>query len=160
MWYKSFSIYLLLQYHVNILFQDVDLVWFKEPYEYFTQYILHKHQRIMITGNSPLAFFSDDGQRTHRYTPFFANSGFYYLINSEKAEYFAWSIMTAFDTIHSGGSHQNVFTMRLIEGLGLSYIDAKLLPLQDFPTGIMYHHDEEYMLKLKKHEIIPYNFHM
>ena len=45
------------------------------------------------------AFFSDDGQRSMRYTPFYANSGFYYLVASERSEYFAWSIMAAMDAI-------------------------------------------------------------
>lgn len=45
------------------------------------------------------AFFSDDGQRSMRYTPFYANSGFYYLVANERSTYFAWSIMAAMDAI-------------------------------------------------------------
>ena len=68
--------------------------------------------------------------------------------------------MTAFDTVQVSGSHQNVLTMRMIEGLGLSYQDTKLLSLEDFPTGIKYHHDKKYMSRLSRHVIEPYNFHM
>ena len=68
--------------------------------------------------------------------------------------------MTAFATVQSGGSHQNVFTMRLLEGLGLSYPHVKLLPMEDFPGGMMYHHNKKYMKQLTTHEIVPYHFHM
>ena len=53
-----------------------------------------------------------------------------------------------------------VFTMRLIEGIGLGYPQAKLLELEEFPTGIMFHHNKKYMAKLMNHEIKPYHFHM
>ncbi len=38
MWYKAFSIYLLLRRRVNVLFQDIDLVWFKDPMPYFREF--------------------------------------------------------------------------------------------------------------------------
>jgi hypothetical protein len=75
MWYKAFSIYLILKQGMNILFQDVDLVWFKDPFPYFHNYIHKRKKRSKLIGYEPEGFFSDDGQRTHRYTPFFANSG-------------------------------------------------------------------------------------
>jgi hypothetical protein len=98
---------------INILFQDVDLVWFRDPMTYFHNY-MEDSQR---TSATPVeAFFSDDGQRSKRYTPFYANSGFYYLLASERSVYFTWSIMIAMDAIQVLGSHQNVLTTRLIEG--------------------------------------------
>ena len=38
MWYKAFSIYLVLRRGINVLFQDVDLVWFRDPMQYFHDY--------------------------------------------------------------------------------------------------------------------------
>lgn len=38
------------------------------------------------------AFLSDDGQRSLRYTPFYANSGFYFLFANNRTEYFAWTM--------------------------------------------------------------------
>lgn len=60
----------------------------------------------METGSFVEAFFSDDGQRSMRYTPFYANSGFYYLVASERSEYFAWSIMAAMDAIQVLGKQR------------------------------------------------------
>jgi len=155
MWYKAFSIYLILKMDINVLFQDVDLVWFKDPFPYFHDFNKNNEKSTEIDG-----FFSDDGQRSLRYAPFYANSGFYYLKASERTVYFAWSIMISFDIVQVLGSHQNVFTMKLIEGFAMSASRSKLLSLEEFPTGILYHHDLGYMKKLADHEVHPYNYHM
>jgi hypothetical protein len=178
MWYKAFSIYLVLRRGINVLFQDVDLVWFRDPMPYFHNYRARAQERSEQTGAFVEAFFSDDGQRSMRYTPFYANSGFYYLVASERSTYFAWSIMAAMDAIQvlgegllsaqrcaqrflcpcpllpgvpfecmltrlltclsisvPAGSHQNVFTTKLVEGLALSQQHTKILTLEEFPTG-------------------------
>ena len=78
MWYKAFSVWLMLKLGYNVLFQDIDIVWFKDPFPYFHEFIASVEA---TDANSPLpdAFLSDDGQRsTVRYSPFYANSGFYY----------------------------------------------------------------------------------
>lgn len=160
MWFKAFSIYLLLRKRINVLFQDVDLVWFHEPFKYFKDFLAENKARSDMTGSYIEAFFTDDGQRSMRYTPFYANSGFYYFLASERSEYFAWSIMIAFDAVQVLGSHQNVFTTKLVEGLSLGHRNTFLLPLSLFPNGIMYHHDRPYMNKLYKKEVSPYHFHM
>lgn len=151
MWYKAFSVHFILSQGINILFQDLDLVWFREPMAYFHDY---------MKANGVEGFFSDDGQRSKRYTPFYANSGFYYLLATEKSVYFTWSIMIAMDAIQVLGSHQNVLTTRLIEGVAMNFANIKLLPLDDFPTGIMYHHNRPYMHLLREKKVTPYNFHM
>lgn len=38
-------------------------------------------------------------QNKSRYAPFYGNSGFYYLLSSPRTKHFAWSIMTAFDSV-------------------------------------------------------------
>jgi len=34
MWYKSFSLWMIIKRGFNVLFQDVDLVWFRDPFLY------------------------------------------------------------------------------------------------------------------------------
>ena len=159
MWYKAFSVWMMLRAGYNVLFQDVDLVWFRDPFPYFEDYIKRAIET-SAEGDHPDGFFSDDGQRGLRYSPFFANSGFYYLLSNNKTTHFAWSILTAFDTLVTSGSHQNVFTMRLQEGLWLTNFHSKLLSLEEFPTGIQYHHNPEFMKAFKRGDENPYNFHM
>ena len=158
MWYKAFSVWILLSLRFNVLFQDVDLVWFREPFSYFREYIQMSKQ--LHFGQHPEAFFSDDGQRGLRYSPFYANSGFYYLAYSQRTLFFAWTIMTAFDILHVSGSHQNVFTSKLIENMDLARISPKLLSLDLFSTGVKFHHDKPFMRGIKEGYEHPYNFHM
>jgi len=209
MWYKSFSVWLLLKMRYNVLFQDVDLVWYRDPVSYFHTAGKTKTHRVdgggaavsqMSKGDGRIhhdansmqldtrklpsavdvigqvdadswgnslnylppadAYLSDDGQRSLRYTPFFANSGFYYLVANERTEYFAWSILTAFDLLHITGSHQNVFTIRLIESLDLAGLNPKLLSLREFPAGIKLHHDKPYMRAIRDKHEHPFIFHM
>jgi hypothetical protein len=124
-----------------VLFQDVDLVWFKDPFPYFRDFLAKDAERSRISGSPVEGFFSDDGQRSLRYAPFYANSGFYYLLANERSVHFAWEIMISFDFIQLLGSHQNVFTTKLIEGLSLGAHNTKMLSMEEFPTGIQYHHD-------------------
>jgi len=150
---------MILRAGFNVLFQDVDIVWFKDPFPYFKE-LIEESVELSAKGECIDGFFSDDGQRGLRYSPFFANSGFYYLLSSWKSINLAWSIMTAFDTLATSGSHQNVLTMRLQEGLWLTNFRLKVLSLQKFPTGIQFHHNPTYMADVKKGVERPYNFHM
>jgi hypothetical protein len=50
--------------------------------------------------------------------------------------------------------------MRLQEGLMLTHFHAKILSLEEFPTGIQYHHNPDFMRAMKSGEETPYNFHM
>ena len=80
MWYKAFSVYLILRMNINVLFQDADLVWFKDPFPYFHNFGKDSDGKVVIKGSEGIeGFFSDDGQRALRYSPYYANSGFYYL---------------------------------------------------------------------------------
>jgi hypothetical protein len=162
MWYKSFSVWLLLKMRFNVLFQDVDVIWFRSPFQFFRD-VANEYQPRSVTeqmnlqatdstsqsGNSlnhlgeqimsslkqhthdllsfnaqaalsasrsgevgisdhrhipaPDAYLSDDGQRSLRYAPFYANSGYYYLVANVRTEYFAWTILCAFDLLHITG---------------------------------------------------------
>ncbi len=153
MWYKSFSVWVLIKMGFNVLFQDVDLVWFKDPFPYFAE-------NRMVGSTMTDAYFSDDGQRGLRYAPFYANSGFYYLRANKRSEYFAWLTLAAFDSIKVDGSHQNVFVAKLTEALDIAGLAPFLLNLDDFPTGVKYHRDKPYMKAIEDGWRKPYNFHM
>eukprot|EP00035_Acanthoeca_spectabilis_P006698 m.128023 g.128023 ORF g.128023 m.128023 type:complete len:602 (-) comp13618_c0_seq1:52-1857(-) len=67
---KQFSTYLALLLGWDVLFQDADVTWPKDPFP------------ALLAGRDKYhAQFMDDGARTFRFAPFFANSGFYYLTN-------------------------------------------------------------------------------
>lgn len=105
-------------------------------------------------------FMSDDGNHGMRFSPFYGNSGFYFILANARTEYVAWTVCTAFDHLHTSGSHQNVMTIRMMEGMDSVNLTALVLDIDDFPTGMKYHHDKPYMKKLARKEIHPYGFHM
>ncbi len=69
--YKNAIIYDMLQLGVNVLFQGVDLVWFKDPLPYLLEHSNSFDILAMHDGINPL----------HR--PYFANSGFMYIEGGE-----------------------------------------------------------------------------
>ena len=62
--------------------------------------------------------------------------------------------------MHTSGSHQNVITTRLMENMDFANVTLKILDIDDFPTGVKYHHDKPYMRRLAEGKVKPYNFHM
>jgi len=69
MWYKAFALFITLHIEVNVLFQDADIVWFREPFQHFKD--LRSNLAINDSSVDIKAFFSDDGQRSLRYAPFY-----------------------------------------------------------------------------------------
>lgn len=131
----------------------MDLVWFRDPFPY-----LHNYKSSV--GVEVDTFWSDDGQRGLRYSPLYGNSGFYYIKWNARTEYWAWSVISSFDTMATSGSHQNVCTMRLMETLDAFNVTVKLLDIDLFPTGLKYHEDRPYMAAMLAHTVTPYHFHM
>lgn len=62
---KVYCVHLILSTGYNVLFQDVDLVWYKNPLPYLESAELSEWDMM----------FQDDGNRQARYAPFSPNSG-------------------------------------------------------------------------------------
>lgn len=92
---KQFSTYLALLLGWDVLFQDADVTWPKDPFPALLagrdKYVEMTYTEVDLCTHPHLsgfheyvryhAQFMDDGARTFRFAPFFANSGFYYLTN-------------------------------------------------------------------------------
>lgn len=151
MWFKVTSVYLALTSGFNVLFQDVDLVWLKDPFPYF------------FAGNlSPQdIIFMDDGARTPRYTPFFVNSGFYYVKHNPRTLYLFETMMkNSAGGIGQTHSHQSVLIRHIAEahhlfGLRVYVLDSKL-----FCSGQTYHENKKLIVKIQQKTYKPYVFHM
>jgi len=80
------SVYSCLRLGVDVLFQDADVVWWRDPRPFF---------RASGGSGAPVhnsadghdAYFQNDGARSQRYSPFSANTGFYYLRSTPRANY-------------------------------------------------------------------------
>lgn len=72
MFMKQFSVHLALELKRDVLFQDLDVTWLKNPME-----DLAKSSEMFDVQ------IQDDGARNERFQPYWANSGFYYLRNND-----------------------------------------------------------------------------
>jgi hypothetical protein len=148
MWCKASSVYLALYSGFDVLFQDVDLVWLKDPFPYFTEL------------NTDLIFM-DDGARTPRYTPFFVNSGFYFVKHNARSVYMFESMTKAAPSeIGQTHSHQSVLIRHISEAHHLFGLSVYVLDNQAFPSGQAYHENKPLIRKIQSRNYRPYVFHM
>jgi hypothetical protein len=138
----------------NLLFQDVDIVWYKNPLGYF-----HNKE---IAGDFDV-YFQDDGGHSIRYAPYSANSGFYFVRYNERTEYFLTSLLLAGDLILKTDSHQQALIALMSEHVSLYGLRAKVISrdTDEFPGGYHFHQATgKYVRKLFAGEVDPYLFHM
>ena len=96
-WLKITSVYSVVATGRHALFQDADVVWLRDPIEYFfTQ-----------ADDQVDCFFMDDGARSARYTPLYTNSGFYFIRNNMRTQFFMHRMLMAYGTVLAVRSHQH-----------------------------------------------------
>ena len=98
MWLKATSVYLASHAGYHVLFQDVDLVWMENPLP------------ILEEMDDQDVIFMDDGARTPRFTPFYFNSGFYYVRHTPPSLYMMHRMLNSIGEISVTHSHQSVLT--------------------------------------------------
>jgi hypothetical protein len=151
---KVICVQLVSMLEYDFLFQDVDIVWFKNPIDYFIQLRDETEYDVI---------FQDDGGHSVRYAPYSANTGFYYVRYNERTRHFLTSLLMSSDLILSSHSHQQVLIAFLNEHVSLFGLKAKVLPRTDveFPGGFHFHQRSKwYMTNFFKGIHKPYIFHM
>jgi hypothetical protein len=149
---KVFCVHMVTSLNYNVLFQDVDIVWYKNPLAFLEQ----EHLKFDL-------LFQDDGGHTIRYAPYSANSGFYYVRANAKTKYFFQSLLMAGDLIQKTDSHQQALIALLTDHSSLFGLRTKVFPREswEFPGGYQYHQKSgQYMRDLFAGTIQPYIFHM
>jgi len=140
----------------DLLFQDVDIVWYRNPLDYF-------HDESNPFYNFDM-YFQDDGAHSARYAPTSANSGFYYVRNNEKTRYLFTSLLYNSDMILRSHSHQQALVQLMAEHSSLFGLRVKVLDreMDEFPGGWNYHSKKNagYMKNLLKGDIKAEIFHM
>jgi len=116
----------LLSIGHDVLFQDVDLVWKKDPGEILLQPERHLlDAQFMYDGPNPI------------YAPLHANSGFFFLRNNERSRIFWQQAFNHFDKVYAYGGQQRHVNMLLVvryfRGLKLD-----ILPQADFANGHLF----------------------
>lgn len=154
MYAKVVTVQLINRLGHDVLFQDVDLVWYKNPLPFF-------HDRTTPLHNFDI-LFQDDGARSLRYAPYSANTGFYYVRNNDKTKFLFRSLLFLGDMVLSMTSHQQALAALLDEHSSLTGLRVKTLSGVDFPGGYHYHRKKEigFLKDIAQGKHVPYLMHM
>jgi len=139
----------------NILFQDVDIVWYKNPIPFFENTDDKSLQNYDM-------LFQDDGGHSTRYAPYSANSGFYYVRSNARTEHFFSALLNAADLVLKTDSHQQALIALMNEHVSLFGLKVKVFSrdTEEFPGGHTFHMRKEMMKKIIRGESNSYIFHM
>jgi len=114
----------------DVLFQDVDLVWRKDPGEFlFAPARRGFDAQFMYDGPNPI------------YAPCHANSGFFFLRNSESSRHFWETVYDNFDRMVHYRSQQRVINSVLASPACLD-LALDILPEADFANGHLFTLDD------------------
>eukprot|EP00040_Diaphanoeca_grandis_P029663 m.174111 g.174111 ORF g.174111 m.174111 type:complete len:530 (-) comp31753_c0_seq1:392-1981(-) len=127
MFMKQYSVQLALETGYDVLFQDVDVTWLSNPIPDLQARSQHFHVQ-----------FQNDGSCSKRFSPYCANSGFFYMANDLNVKKF-WDHVTMSIPAHVTGNQEmvnqimelhvrrNYFTVNILPEL--IYVSGKHLPL-------------------------------
>jgi hypothetical protein len=144
---KVYCVHLISQLGYDLLFQDVDIVWYKNPLPFF--YIDLPDKNSFYAKEWDM-IFQDDGARHLFFAPYSANTGFYFVRNNRKTQYFFNQLLMTGDLILSTGSHQSTLIVLLSEQASLYGLKIKTWNREadEFPGGFSYHQRKDWMKKL------------
>eukprot|EP00546_Thalassionema_frauenfeldii_P019907 CAMPEP_0178896680 /NCGR_PEP_ID=MMETSP0786-20121207/1314_1 /TAXON_ID=186022 /ORGANISM="Thalassionema frauenfeldii, Strain CCMP 1798" /LENGTH=258 /DNA_ID=CAMNT_0020567123 /DNA_START=409 /DNA_END=1181 /DNA_ORIENTATION=+ len=132
---KVFCVHWIVSLGYNVLFQDVDVIWFHDPLPFF-------HNR----EDDFDMYFQDDGSKQPRYAPYSPNTGFYYVRANEKTQYFFGQLVRQADTIVQSGSHQSALNAVMNEHVSYRGLRVKSIKARDmncpFPGGFHFHSNQ------------------
>jgi len=152
MFAKVLCVQLVNELGYDLLFQDADVVWYKNPLDYF-------HDRSLPEFD---IYFQDDGSRQERYAPYSANTGFYYVRSNDRTRHLFRHFLYSADLINVWSSHQQVLIALLAEHNSLMGLSVKIFPkeMEEFPGGLQFHRKKETMKKIMSGDSTAIIFHM
>ena len=151
---KVYCIHLVMLLGYDVLFQDVDVIWYQNPIPYF--------HNSSASDASFDVYFQDDGNHASFYAPYSANTGFYYARNNERTVHFFNSLLVSGDSILQMHSHQITLVALLQEHASLYGLKIKIFSRDGdlFPGGHAYHRRRNFMKEILTGQKQPYIFHM
>lgn len=146
---KIYCVHMISQLGYNQLFQDVDVVWYRNPLEWF-----------LDKKNPAFGFdmyFQDDGAHSVRYAPYSPNTGFYFVRANVRTQYFFNNFLKSADAIMQSGSHQSALTAVMNEHVSYRGLRVKILARDqdDFPGGFHFHRNKKFMKEMIQGKSTP-----
>jgi hypothetical protein len=137
----------------DILFQDVDVSWYRNPLDYF----LAKERDHEVFD----MYIQDDGGGLLPDIPRRSNAGFFFARNNEVTRSFFHDFVMSGAKILQSSNEQMLFNQILNEYS--SFYGLRIWTFPDhgeFPSGFVFHRRKEYMKALLAGAMKPYIFHM
>ena len=169
LWLKVIAAYVANSAGFDVLFADTDLVWIRDPLPFLHALCTSTSKSIPFPTENLEGYngcekydmvFMDDGARSPRFTPFFFNSGFYFMRYNELTVYLYERLIRTIGEITYTHSHQTTLTRYAAETMYLFGLKVRILENYQFPSGKMYHRNKDYIEDIKAHRVTPYVFHM
>jgi Nucleotide-diphospho-sugar transferase len=114
-----YCVHLVNSLGYDLLFQDLDLVWYKDPIQYFL-----KHKDM---AKFDMFFQYDGDHHPIRFAPWAANTGFYFVKHNQRTAHFFDVFVRMGDYILFDKSHQAAFSTLANEHASLHGLRVKVL---------------------------------
>ncbi|KAL7548934.1 hypothetical protein ACHAWF_014503 [Thalassiosira exigua] len=149
MWMKTASVWAVLREGYHVLFQDVDLVWFRDPYPFLTtEYSMFTEMKGFTDNEEADLLFMHDGAESNRFAPYWGNSGFFYLKSNGRTKSFWERVISSFDLMLEFQSQQAVID-HIAGDMCLLGLKVNTLCERVFANGRIYEEYEENRLPSK-----------
>jgi len=129
---KVYSVHMVNALGYDLMFQDVDLVWYQNPLDYF---------QTKIDPAFDMTFQHDGPHHPVRFRPLAANTGVYFVRYNERTEYFFSVFVRMGDLVLADKSHQAALTTLANEHMALWGLRVKVLAEDEllFLSGYHFH---------------------
>ena len=129
MFYKNAIVSDVLELGANVLFQDVDMLWLRDPFEYFATDLKDSDIHFMYDGRNPI------------HKPLYANTGFIYVkCNSACKAFFETAVRNTASIFHCR-SHQMPLNRMLAYFATHNVLAVNVLPQELFLNGHLFNLD-------------------
>ncbi len=126
MFYKNAIILDILELGANVLFQDVDIIWLRDPFDYISVNCNDRDIYIMFDGPNPF----------HR--PLYANTGFIYAVCNDASKALFETALRNTASIFQTGSHQMPLNRIMEYFIVHNVLSVKVLPQVLFLNGHLF----------------------
>jgi len=172
---KVYCVHLINSLGYDVLFQDLDVVWYQHPLQFFEQKFQNALNRSSISNTSrttttaedllfDMYFQRDGAHHPERFAPLAANTGFYYVRYNAKTEYFWSTMVRRGDLVLYERSHQAALTLLVNEHMHVHGLRVQVMDRDDdsnqLLSGFHYHVRPKLLRKIRQGRYpLPYIFH-
>lgn len=151
---KVYAVHLVNSLGYDLLFQDVDIVWYQNPLPYFTS--------AAVDPDFDMYFQHDGPHHEERFAPLGANTGLYYVRHNAKTQHLFSVFVRMGDLVLADQSHQAALTTLVNEHMSLRGLRVKVLAKDSklFLSGYHYHARRQLFRKIKQGRHNPILFHV